>query len=157
MKSKSPKSSNRKQSMFNNDLFRFNFPLIKGKDNERKMSFSIYKKRKNKVTKKDSLSFYNENISNKIKNIYNIASNKNNNYSLRKKSISLNKDHNLLFKRKKSCVISQSKNFFEKYSLDSSIFNNSNMNCSFMLIEKNLKKEINKMKNKINQKQKKNK
>jgi hypothetical protein len=135
--------------MSNSSYFHFNFPLIKGREKQRKMSFSINKKRKNKPTKNNNLSFHNDNISNKIKSQYNI-SNKNNRYSLPKNSFSIHKDFNALRKKKKSCVILQPKNIFERHSLDSSVISSSNN--SFFILEKNIKKEIDNMKKKINQK-----
>ena len=141
MNIESTKFSKRKNSMLNKDLFRFKLPLIKAKENQRKMSISIYNQLKNKATKRNSLSLHNENISNKVKNIYNISSKKNNRYSLNNKSLFLTKDHNILRKKKKSCMIVQPKKLFEGYSLDSSAIIssninsniNSNLNSSFLL------------------------
>ena len=152
MKNNSPGFANRKQSMPFNNYPHINFPLIKGREKQRKMSVSIYKKIKNKPAKNNDLSFHKENILNKIKNQYNISS-KNNRYSLRKNSISINKDFSALRKKKKSCAILQPKNFFERSSLKSSVI--SSFNNSVLVLEKNIKKEINKMKKKISQKQKK--
>ena len=77
-------------------------------------------------------------------------SNKNNRYSFQKSFLLNNDSINPI---QKTCIISQPKKYVERYSLekDSNIIGS---NSSYIVIENNLIKEINKMKNKINQKQK---
>ena len=139
----------------NNNMFISNFSLLKVKDNKRRMSFSILNKKRSITTKKKSPSIPNETpITPLYNNImpYNNLSCKNNRYSFNKSILSNNDSMN---SKQKTCI-SQPKKIVENYDLE----NHSNIidsNHSFLEIENNLIKEINKMKNKINQKQKNNK
>ena len=136
----------------NNNMFISNFSLLKVKDNKRRMSFSILNKKRSITTKKKSPSIPNETpITPLYNNImpYNNLSCKNNRYSFNKSILSNNDSMN---SKQKTCI-SQPKKIVENYDLE----NHSNIidsNHSFLEIENNLIKEINKMKNKINQKQK---
>ncbi len=136
-------------NIFKNSFYKNDSPLSKVIDNQSKKSISsILKNKKNKPSNINNLSIYNESPPYKHLNIYNISSKKNNKYSFYKKA-----NHEPI-SSKQNTFIFQKKQFFERYNLEneSNIINNTNK--SFLAIENNLIKEINKIKHRIRQKHK---